>query len=104
MNAWVAKDGQEVPISWSNSCTLDRHGEVVYVVATGLNITKLKRAAKTLEATGALLQSNVIGRVLGDAEDGEGQLLDANDAFLAILEPRRPTDSAQKPIRAASWI
>ncbi len=81
-NPWVAKDGHEVPIAWSNSCTVDSQGAVNHLVATGIDISRLDRSTKTLKATEALLQSNIIGLVVSD---GEGRLLEANDAFLSMV-------------------
>ena len=47
-NYWLTKDGRKRLIKWSNTVIVDQHGEVEFVIATGIDITE-KRATEELE-------------------------------------------------------
>jgi PAS domain S-box-containing protein len=54
---WVARDGSRRLIAWSNTALLDDHGDVAFIIATGIDITErtsaehaLRRQARRLEA------------------------------------------------------
>ncbi len=47
-NYWLTKDGRLRLIDWSNTVIGDQHGEVEFVIATGIDITE-KRATEELE-------------------------------------------------------
>ena len=48
-NHWVAKDGSQRLIDWSNSALVDDKGTVEYVIGTGIDITERKRVEKEIE-------------------------------------------------------
>ena len=48
-NFWLAKDGSRHLISWSNTTLLDSAGEVEFVIATGIDVTKQRRMWNRLE-------------------------------------------------------
>jgi len=41
---WICKDGKRKLIGWSNSTIKNRHGEIEYVIETGIDITERKTA------------------------------------------------------------
>jgi PAS domain S-box-containing protein len=47
-NHWVARDGSQRLIAWSNTALLDPAGAVEYVVGTGIDITERKRTEEAL--------------------------------------------------------
>lgn len=58
-SSWVAKDGSQRVIAWSNTALLNQYGAVVHVIATGIDNTKGKEAEQKLkEAVLELARSN----------------------------------------------
>lgn len=56
---WVAKDKSQRVIAWSNTVLLSRHGTVVHIIATGVDITKSKEVEEKLkDAVQDLARSN----------------------------------------------
>ena len=58
-NPWLAKDGQVLHISWSNTATTDSDGNIEFIVGTGIDIThrveaETKRAQSEAELRDAL--------------------------------------------------
>ncbi|GEJ58612.1 two-component system sensor histidine kinase NtrB [Anaeromyxobacter diazotrophicus] len=47
-NVWVAKDGTERLIAWSNAVQSDPDGRVRFVVATGIDVTELRQTERAL--------------------------------------------------------
>lgn len=47
-NYWLTKDGRQRLIDWSNTVITDQHGEVEFIIATGIDITE-KRETEELE-------------------------------------------------------
>jgi|GEM_PF-2484451 len=47
-NHWVARDGSQRLIAWSNTALLDSAGSVEYVIGTGIDITERKRVEQAL--------------------------------------------------------
>lgn len=50
-NDWVAKDGQRRRIAWANTVITDLQGCADYVVATGIDVTELKKVQEQLRKT-----------------------------------------------------
>jgi two-component system, sensor histidine kinase and response regulator len=51
---WHAADGERRLIAWSNSCLLDEHGEIEYIVAAGADVTERRNALyEAMEASRA---------------------------------------------------
>jgi PAS domain S-box-containing protein len=48
-NHWVAKDGSQHLISWSNTALLDDQGEIEFIIATGIEVTEQRRVWNKLE-------------------------------------------------------
>lgn len=47
-NDWMRRDGSRVTIAWSNTCTVDAAGSVHYVIGTGIDVGRQRRAERTL--------------------------------------------------------
>lgn len=48
---WVAKDGQRRRIAWANTVITDSQGRAGYIVATGIDVTELKKVQEQLRKT-----------------------------------------------------
>lgn len=48
-NHWVAKDGSQHLISWSNTALFDERGNVEFIIATGLDVSEQRRMVNKLE-------------------------------------------------------
>jgi PAS domain S-box-containing protein len=58
-NRWVAKDGSERLIAWSNTALLDAAGSVEYVIGTGIDVTERMRAEEALREALARFESAI---------------------------------------------
>ncbi len=47
-NDWIRRDGARRRIAWNNSTLIDDEGRVEYIIATGIDITELRRAERDL--------------------------------------------------------
>ncbi len=56
-NEWLTRDGGRRMIAWSNTCLLDEHGEVEYVVPTGIDITDQQAGERQLARLNRLLRT-----------------------------------------------
>jgi PAS domain S-box-containing protein len=56
-NHWVARDGTRRLITWSNTALLDDSGEVMHVVATGLDVTERRAADEALRRQATRLEA-----------------------------------------------
>ncbi len=50
-NVWVAKDGTQELISWSNAVLCDPAGHVEFVIGTGIPVTERRQTEEALHAT-----------------------------------------------------
>ncbi len=50
-NDWVAKGGQRRRIAWANTVITDSRGRAGYIVATGIDVTELKKVQEQLRKT-----------------------------------------------------
>ena len=48
-NSWIAKDGSQHLISWSNTVLFDDQGAVEFIIATGIDITEQRQVWNKLE-------------------------------------------------------
>jgi PAS domain S-box-containing protein len=48
-NYWIAKDGSQHLISWSNTALLDGQGQIEFIIATGIDVTEQRRVWNKLE-------------------------------------------------------
>ncbi len=55
-NHWVARDGTQHLIMWSNTALLDHQGRVEHVVGTGIDITERRKAETALREAHAQLE------------------------------------------------
>jgi PAS domain S-box-containing protein len=85
-NAWLGKTGEARLFAWSNTTIKDGDGRPQYLVSVGLDITERQQAERNIERERLRLQT-----ILHTASDGihildgEGLLVEANPAFLAML-------------------
>ncbi|MEO1340679.1 MAG: PAS domain S-box protein, partial [Cyanobacteria bacterium J06635_13] len=48
-NCWLAKDGSQNLISWSNTALCNEEGQVEFIIATGIDVTEQRRVWNKLE-------------------------------------------------------
>jgi hypothetical protein len=48
-NYWIAKDGSQHLISWSNTAMFDAQGQIEFIIATGIDVTEQRRVWNKLE-------------------------------------------------------
>ena len=106
-NHWMMRTGELRLISWENTCLTDDQGVVTHVIATGVDITEVRRgddALRGIEAVGRLLAEqgptpSALDAVLGELEtrmgyrflslylvDGPGLRLGAQRGYRAVPE------------------
>ena len=56
-NHWIAKDGSQRLVAWSNTALLDDRGEVRLVIGTGLDLTEQARAEEALRRQATRLEA-----------------------------------------------
>jgi len=56
-NHWIAKDGRQHLIEWSNAVTTGTDGEVEFIVGAGLDITEHRATEKALRKSEALFEA-----------------------------------------------
>jgi diguanylate cyclase (GGDEF)-like protein/PAS domain S-box-containing protein len=100
-NYWVSRNGEQRLFDWSNTILTDEHGIPQYLVTVGLDITERKQAERAIERERIRLET-----ILKTASDGihildlEGVLVEANNAFLAMLGY---DDSAIGKLHVTDW-
>lgn len=91
-NCWLTRNGHRRLIAWSNSATLDDHGEVDFIIGTGIDITEYRGAQDALRESlkdlsdirFALDQSAIVA-----ITDQTGIIHYANDKFCEISKYSR---------------
>jgi PAS domain S-box-containing protein len=96
-NHWRARDGSRRLIDWTNSVLLDEHGQVEYIVATGIDITERKRLEKEILEISDREQR----RIGQDLHDGICQRLAGIELMSEVLEQRLSTKAKTEAPRAA---
>jgi PAS domain S-box-containing protein len=94
-NHWILRDGSRRLIAWSNTALLNEHGEVAFLVSSGLDITERKRAEKELRASRARIleaQDAARRRLERNLHDGAQQRLVALSLGLRIAQSRARSD------------
>lgn len=59
---WLAKSGRRVTIAWSNSAIVGEHGQLLYVVGTGVDVTTRRRIEHELASHNEHLEHEVAAR------------------------------------------
>ena len=77
-NRWRTRAGAVRIISWENTCLTDDHGTVTHVIATGIDITEIRRGDDALHTI------ETVGRLLND----RGPVPSALEAILDELQTR----------------
>ncbi|MGE0081867.1 MAG: PAS domain S-box protein, partial [Thiohalomonadaceae bacterium] len=88
---WLGRDGARIPTTWSNTAVLDEHGQVRYVIATGMDVSRLAEARRQLalarEDYRRLIELTFdMVLVLG----ADGTILDINGAGAQMLGAQDP--------------
>jgi PAS domain S-box-containing protein len=61
-NYWLSRNGEKHLISWSNTALTDADGSVTFVIGTGIDITRQRRAEEALRRTHGELERRVASR------------------------------------------
>lgn len=69
-NDWVAKDGRRRLIAWTNTTIVDEHGDVEYVLGTGIDLTERRRAEEERSRLERLLLQSQKIEALGQLAGG----------------------------------
>ncbi len=86
----VGRHGGRRYISWTNTVLLDNHGNVEFVVATGIDNTEQKSAEAALRDSEARFRAVFMMAGIGIVlHDSSGTMLDCNPMFLKMLEYSR---------------
>ncbi|VXD15472.1 PAS fold family (fragment) [Planktothrix serta PCC 8927] len=98
-NYWVTKRGNRRLISWSNTILSDQHGEIEYIIATGLDITEREQIEAELRSLNQQLEDRVQGRTLAlqytnerlqqeisDRKEAEQELLEQKSFLYRIID------------------
>lgn len=77
-NHWLTKSGDQRLISWSNTTLKDAEGKVEYIIATGLDITEVRKAEEQLRFYQLAFMSSTDGIGITDPE---GNIIDYNQVY-----------------------
>lgn len=80
-NYWLTKSGERRLISWSNTVLLEDHGQVEYVVATGIDITEHRKAYDRMMLYRELFMNAADGIAIVDPE---GRFMERNPAHRQV--------------------
>ncbi|HEY4010768.1 MAG TPA: PAS domain S-box protein [Acidobacteriaceae bacterium] len=85
-NYWLSADGVRRRISWSATAMLDQHGQVAFVIATGIDVTVQRGAETTIRESEARYRQIVEGSLgLVCTHDTEGKILSINEHGASAL-------------------
>lgn len=85
-NYWLSSDGVRRRISWSATAMLDQHGQVAFVIATGIDVTVQRVAETTIRESEARYRQIVEGSLgLVCTHDMKGLILSINEHGAASL-------------------
>jgi PAS domain S-box-containing protein len=87
-NYWVTKDGSRHLIIWSNTALLDHEGSVEYVIGTGIDITKRRKAEEALQKAHNELEKRV--------EQRTAELKASNEELYREIKERKQIEEALK--------
>jgi PAS domain S-box-containing protein len=92
-NYWMAQDGSQRLIAWSNTCLLDAEGSVEYVIATGIDVEeerKRQREASTLAELARLVSGTLdLEQVFDQVVEYAQQVLDVDHCSLDLYNQDR---------------
>jgi len=79
-NHWLSLDGRLHRIAWSATALLDGHGQVAFVIATGIDVTTQRAGEATLRESEARYRQLIEGSLgMVCTHDLEGRLLSINN-------------------------
>ena len=79
-NYWTAADGTRRRISWSATALVDSHGEVAFIIATGIDVTVQRVAETTIRESEARYRQIVEGSLgMVCTHDLSGSILSINE-------------------------
>jgi len=83
---WITRDGARRFITWSNSAIVDQHGQVAYIIGTGIDNTEKRSAESALRDSEARFRAVFMMAGIGIVlHDMQGRFLDCNPMFLNML-------------------
>jgi len=77
-NFWLCKDGSRILIEWSNTAIIDEAGQMVFAIATGIDITQKRAAEATIHKLSSAVEQSANGIVI---LDHDGLVEYVNPAF-----------------------
>ena len=63
-NSWITKNKNKCQIDWSNTAIIDKNGGILFIIATGINVTEKKAAEKEIENHIKTLEEKVSERTV----------------------------------------
>lgn len=83
---WLLRDGSRRRIAWSNTVLFDDHGQVSYIIATGIDVTAREQAERELQASNQTLEALIHASPLAiSVLDRQGQVKRWNPAAEQIF-------------------
>ena len=98
-NHWLSRSGEKRLISWTNTTLTDADGAVTYIIGTGIDITRQRRAEEALRHARDELERRVTSRTeqlrhtvdkllqeIADRERAEARLRESEARFAAFMK------------------
>lgn len=80
-NHWRTRDGGRRLIAWSNTCIADARGQVLHVIATGIDVTEARAAEAELQLAARVFEHAGEAIMVTDADN---RIVKVNPAFSLI--------------------